>query len=133
MSFKLTYATMFDPPEELHQRFEAAMARVSGSLGRRHPLYIDGEDRDAPAVLHKMNPANDRQLLGEFAAGTSLWRYEKGTYATVAIKLHIALNRHKRHSKNARDLRLSHVAIDRKLACEHPKRRQVSLIMHKDR
>jgi acyl-CoA reductase-like NAD-dependent aldehyde dehydrogenase len=70
MSFKLTYATMFDPPEELHQRFEAAMARVSAALGSRHPLYIAGEDRDAPAVLRKMNPANDQQLLGEFAAGT---------------------------------------------------------------
>jgi acyl-CoA reductase-like NAD-dependent aldehyde dehydrogenase len=70
MSFKLTYATMFDPPEELHQRFEAAMARISKNLGRRHPLYIDGEDRDGAAVLRKMNPANDQQLLGEFAAGT---------------------------------------------------------------
>jgi len=70
MSFKLTYATMFDPPEELHQRFEAAMARNSKDLGRRHPLYIDGADRDAAAVLLKMNPANNQQLLGEFAAGT---------------------------------------------------------------
>ena len=40
MSFKLTYATMFDPPEELHQRFEAAMARAAGQLRRRHPLYL---------------------------------------------------------------------------------------------
>ena len=71
MSFKLTSATMFDPPEELHQRFEAAMARVAGGLGRRHPLYIAGEDRATPAVLRKVNPANDQQLLGEFAAATS--------------------------------------------------------------
>ena len=70
MSFKLTYATMFDPPEELHQRFEAAMARVAGQLGRRHPLYIAGADRETSAVLPKVNPANDQQLLGEFAAAT---------------------------------------------------------------
>ena len=70
MSFKLTYATMFDPPEELHQRFEAAMARAAGQLGRRHALYLAGEDRETPAVLEKLNPANDRQLLGEFAAAT---------------------------------------------------------------
>ena len=49
MSFKLTYATMFDPPEELHQRFEAAMARVAGQLGRRHLLYIAGVSRSSPA------------------------------------------------------------------------------------
>ncbi len=70
MSFKLTYATMYDPPEELHQRFEAAMAGVSAKLPRRHPLHIAGEDRDTPAVLRKLNPANDQQLLGEFAAAT---------------------------------------------------------------
>ena len=70
MNFKLTYATMFDPPEELHQRFEAAMARARGQLGRRHPLYLAGEDRDTPAALRKLNPANDQQLLGEFAAAT---------------------------------------------------------------
>jgi 1-pyrroline-5-carboxylate dehydrogenase len=70
MSFKLTYATMFDPPEELHRRFEAAMARVSGDLGRRHLLYVGGEDRDTAEALRKMNPANDQQLLGEFAAAT---------------------------------------------------------------
>ena len=83
MSFKLTYATMFDPPEELHQRFEAAIGRVSAALGRRHPLYIDGEDRDTPAVLRKMNPANDKQLLGEFAAATS-------TDAEVALRAALA-------------------------------------------
>ena len=48
----------------------------------------------------------------EFAAGTPLSRCEKGTYATLAVKLHVALDRHKRHSKSARDLRLSRVAID---------------------
>jgi len=36
MSFKLTYATMFNPPEDMHARFEAALATVTGSLGGRH-------------------------------------------------------------------------------------------------
>jgi 1-pyrroline-5-carboxylate dehydrogenase len=31
--FRLTYSTMFDPPEALHQRFEAALATVKGRLG----------------------------------------------------------------------------------------------------
>jgi 1-pyrroline-5-carboxylate dehydrogenase len=68
MSFKLTYATMFDPPEELHTRFEAAMARLRGSLGTRHPLFIAGVDLPAPRVLAKRNPADRDELLGEFAA-----------------------------------------------------------------
>jgi 1-pyrroline-5-carboxylate dehydrogenase len=68
MTFKLTYATMFNPPEELHARFEAALARALGRLGARHALHIAGVDRAAPRVLEKRNPANRTQLLGEFAA-----------------------------------------------------------------
>jgi hypothetical protein len=51
----------------------------------------------------------------QFAAATPLWRCEKSRYATLAAKLHVALDRHKPHSKSARDLRLSGVAIDHKL------------------
>jgi acyl-CoA reductase-like NAD-dependent aldehyde dehydrogenase len=68
MSFKLTYATMFSPPEELHTRFEAAMTRARGALGAQHPLYVDGADRRTSAWLRKLNPANDAEELGQFAA-----------------------------------------------------------------
>ena len=33
MSFRLTYATMFNPPEEMHERFEKALVTVRGRLG----------------------------------------------------------------------------------------------------
>ena len=68
MNFKLTYATMFSPPEELHTRFDAAMARAQGALGKRHDLFIAGSDRPARRALQKLNPADREQLLGEFAA-----------------------------------------------------------------
>jgi 1-pyrroline-5-carboxylate dehydrogenase len=71
MTFKLTYATMFDPPEELHTRFEAAMKRVRARLGGSHPLYIDGADRPGRGVLEKHNPADQAQLLGSFAAAAT--------------------------------------------------------------
>jgi len=71
MSFKLTYATMFDPPEELHTRFDAAMARVQGHLGRYHPLLIGGVERRARHTLTRHNPADSSQVLGEFAAADS--------------------------------------------------------------
>jgi hypothetical protein len=48
MAFKLTYATMFDPPEELHARFDEAMRRLRGRLGEYHALYIAGADRRSP-------------------------------------------------------------------------------------
>jgi 1-pyrroline-5-carboxylate dehydrogenase len=67
MSFKLTYSTMFDPPEDLHVRFDAAVARMSASLGATHDLYIAGRDRAAANAAVKRNPADRRQVLGAFA------------------------------------------------------------------
>ena len=39
MSFKLTYATMFNPPADVHRRFDAALAEANRSLGATHALY----------------------------------------------------------------------------------------------
>ena len=36
MTFKLTYSTMFNPPEEMHTRFEAAVAATRAALGATH-------------------------------------------------------------------------------------------------
>ena len=44
MAFKLTYATMFNPPEEMHTRFEEALAGVSANLGQEHGMLIGGKD-----------------------------------------------------------------------------------------
>jgi len=38
MSFKLTYASMFNPPAELHTRFDAALAEVRAGLGASYAL-----------------------------------------------------------------------------------------------
>jgi len=40
--FKLTYATMFDPPEEIHTRFDKALERVKNELGKEYGLIIGG-------------------------------------------------------------------------------------------
>jgi len=68
MSFKLTYSTMHNPPPEMHQHFDAAMDHRRKHLGERHPLYIDGKDRPAADSLAKRNPADQREVLGDFAA-----------------------------------------------------------------
>jgi 1-pyrroline-5-carboxylate dehydrogenase len=68
MSFKLTYATMFEPPEALHASFEAALGRARERLGGRYGLYIAGEERGAERYFTRANPANTAETLGEFAA-----------------------------------------------------------------
>ena len=70
MSFRLTYATMFDPPEELHRRFEAAHAKVSAGLGGRYDLYVDGTDVQASSYVQRHSPIDLGLTLGEFALAT---------------------------------------------------------------
>ncbi|QUD89327.1 aldehyde dehydrogenase family protein [Phenylobacterium montanum] len=67
MSFRLTYATMFDPPQEMHARFEAALAQVQSRLGVRGDLFIDGADRAAASHTPDVSPIDRDLVLGEFA------------------------------------------------------------------
>jgi 1-pyrroline-5-carboxylate dehydrogenase len=70
-AFKLTYATMFNPPEELHTRFEETLARVKGELGKEHGMIIAGEDRFADEKFEDRSPANTDLVLGVFQKGTA--------------------------------------------------------------
>ena len=68
-AFKLTYATMFNPPEELHTRFEDALAKVKADLGREYAMLIGGKDRKAKATFEDRSPINTDWLLGVFQQG----------------------------------------------------------------
>lgn len=70
-TFKLTYATMFNPPEELHTNFEQALAKVKAELGREHAMIIDGKEVFAEKKFEDRNPANTEQVLGIFQQGTA--------------------------------------------------------------
>ncbi len=47
--FRLTYSTMFDPPEDLHRHFDEAVASVRRTLEVEHVMATGGEDVRAPA------------------------------------------------------------------------------------
>jgi 1-pyrroline-5-carboxylate dehydrogenase len=68
-TFKLTYATMFNPPEELHTRFDAALAQVKAGLGQEYGLLIDGKDVLAAEKFEKHSPINTDWVLGVFQKG----------------------------------------------------------------
>src|SRR6516162_4271364 len=70
MNFKLTYATMFNPPAEMHTRFDAALEEVNRSLGGKHALYINGEDRAAASHDTRRTPIDQRRVLGRFPLAT---------------------------------------------------------------
>ena len=61
--FKLTYATMFNPPEELHQRFDEALVRVKASLGKEYGMLIHNQDVFTKEKIKDHSSANIDQVL----------------------------------------------------------------------
>jgi len=70
-AFKLTYSTMYNPPEELHTRFEEALDQVKSELGQDHGLFIDGQDRFVAEKLEDRTPIDTGILLGTFQKGSA--------------------------------------------------------------
>src|SRR5574337_16806 len=67
---KITYASLAAPGEDVHRGYEQALEKVRGTLGLVHPLLIGGKRRESPRTFPDLNPADTRQVLGHFAAGS---------------------------------------------------------------
>jgi len=68
-SFKLTYATMFEPPEELHTRFDEALATVKRTMGKEFAMIIAGREVRAKETFEDRSPVNQDWVLGRFQKG----------------------------------------------------------------
>ncbi len=66
MTFKLTYSTMFDPPPELHERFEAALVKTRAALGKDYGHYIDGRNMNGGPMRDDVSPIDTTTVLGRF-------------------------------------------------------------------
>jgi 1-pyrroline-5-carboxylate dehydrogenase len=77
--FKLTYATMFNPPEELHTHFDEALEKTKATLGKDYPMLIDGKDQFADEKVEDRSPADTSLVLGLFQKGT-----EKDAHEAIA-------------------------------------------------
>lgn len=67
--FRLTYATMFNPPEEMHTNFDKALKKVKAGLGRDHAMFINGEDVFLETKFEDRSPINTSWVLGTFQKG----------------------------------------------------------------
>lgn len=70
-NFKLTYATMFNPPEELHTNFDAALEKTKANLGKEFPMIIAGQDRYAAEKVEDRAPANTEVVIALAQKGTA--------------------------------------------------------------
>jgi len=71
MAFKLTYATMFNPPEELHVGFDGAVAKLKQNLGKEHGMIIDGKDVFADEKWDDHSPVNMDWVLARLQKGSA--------------------------------------------------------------
>lgn len=69
--YQLTYSTMFDPPEELHTQFEAALKRVKANLGQEYGMIIGGKEHFADEKYEDFSPIDKTMLLGIFQKGNA--------------------------------------------------------------
>ena len=69
--FKLTYATMFNPPEEVHIQYEAALAKTRASLGKEFGMIINGKDVYAEEKFEDRTPINTDVVLAVMQKGNA--------------------------------------------------------------
>jgi 1-pyrroline-5-carboxylate dehydrogenase len=69
-AFKLTYATMFNPPELMHSRYEKALADVKANMSKDHGMLVNGQDRFTAEKFDDRSPINTDWLLGTFQKGS---------------------------------------------------------------
>jgi 1-pyrroline-5-carboxylate dehydrogenase len=69
MEFKLTYATMFNPPEELHTKFDVALAMIKAHVGKEYAMIINNQDVFAEEKFEDRSPINADWLLAIMQKG----------------------------------------------------------------
>src|SRR5262245_45533638 len=69
--FKLTYATMFNPPESMHTKYEKALAGVKANMGRDYGMLINNQDVFSDEKFDDRSPIDTNWNLGTFQKGTA--------------------------------------------------------------
>jgi 1-pyrroline-5-carboxylate dehydrogenase len=67
---KITYATLRNDNEELHEQFEAGAEKARAQLGRHYPNFVNGEPRHGEGEFEDRSPIDESIVLGYFAKGT---------------------------------------------------------------
>lgn len=70
MTFKLTYATMSNPPQELHDQYDLALKATLANLGKEYPMFINGQERFSQEKHKAYSPINTSLHLASFQKGT---------------------------------------------------------------
>ncbi len=70
-AFRLTYGTMYNPPDELHTQFEAAVTALKAKLGQEYGMLINGKEHFSEEKFEDTSPIDTSTILGVFQKGTA--------------------------------------------------------------
>ena len=68
---KITYISLGADDPEVNAAFDAAIAAVSGQLGKTHPLRVAGEARASGAPIESLSPTDTRTVVARVSSGTA--------------------------------------------------------------
>ena len=83
--FKLTYATMFNPPDELHTGFDKAVETLKKNLGAEYGMIINGKDVFADEKYEDHSPVNTDWVLAVMQKGNATHAQEAIAAARTAF------------------------------------------------
>jgi 1-pyrroline-5-carboxylate dehydrogenase len=69
--FKLTYATMFNPPAEMHEKFDLALEKTRLGLGKEYGMIINNQDVFADEKFEDHTPIDTGKVLAVMQKGGS--------------------------------------------------------------
>ena len=67
--FKLTYGTMFNPPEEFHRSYDAELDKLRSVYGAEYPMIVNGKEVKAESKFINTSPINTDHIIGVFQKG----------------------------------------------------------------
>ncbi len=85
MAFKLTYATMFNPPEELHKGFDGAVTKLKQNLGKEYAMIINGRDVTSDEKWDDHSPVNTDWVLARLQKGNAMHAQQAISAARAAF------------------------------------------------
>lgn len=68
-NFRLTYSTMYNPPDELHANFETAVENLKQNLGQEYAMHINGQEVYTDEKFDDPSPIDTNLILGIFQKG----------------------------------------------------------------
>ncbi|MEE9263063.1 MAG: hypothetical protein V3V11_01295, partial [Vicinamibacteria bacterium] len=70
-TFKITYATLSAPSEEMHLEYDRAIEKVRKGMGNTHAMWIDGREVSGRETFDNRCPADTELVIGRFQNGAS--------------------------------------------------------------